>query len=398
MAPAQPFAGSPEEYWTVIERLRRQRQEECLGIRADYSIHSAFGSTILPTELFVEWVVKERTRAFRDGLNRGRLDFDASAAGACVSKTSQQGCDDYRREVALGTACADDPQVVGRVQTGQYCEREEDCAGSDNTCVYLDNACPGSACLARARSGESCADRRCVEGARCAVDAALALCVTAAPLTEGEVCQPFQCAEGLFCSNGRSCRRYVEALACQTNGDCPHLEVCLLESGATSGLCGPGRNAGEVCHRTSPTEDDCSFTTDCRPRGDGVAVCTDVWARSGEICRNTGANGGIVCIEGFCDIANAATQEGVCVPLLGPGQACTLGNCAAGLECEVNGCQPIGERCGSSSCSTAMYCAHGGEHDGQCRPLTPTGSACVRSSGECGFGAACVDNTCRPCP
>jgi hypothetical protein len=391
--PAEPFAGSPEEYWATIERIARARLEECLVVRADYSLGGSFGTRILPTELFVQAIVEERVRAFRSGLDEGRLAFDAAAAGACLLKTSQQSCYEYRRERALGTDCHDDPLVVGRVQTGGFCERWEECASPDDFCDRLENACPASACKLRARSGESCAVRPCVEGTRC-TDVEPYLCVPSpAPGLDGKACSLVGCDAGLFCSTGRTCRRYVERIDCQANGDCPFLEVCLLQSGATSGVCGPGRGAGEVCRPGAFGQHDCSFSTDCRLGADGVPVCTSPWAKPGERCRNTGANGGIVCIEGFCNVLDQ-TQEGICIPLLGQGDTCTLGNCAAGLECTTNGCQPVSsEPCTDSSCSEAMYCTVWG----QCAPATPAGEPC-RASSECGFGSACVDRTCRLCP
>jgi hypothetical protein len=392
--PATPFAGSPEDYWAMSERLLRKRLEECLAVRADYTLGGRFGTRILPTELFVTALVEDRVGAFRGGLDSGRLVFDAAAAGACLSKTEQQSCYDFRREWALGTNCLEDPQIAGAIQTGGYCAREEECVSPGDTCVYRGNACPASACLARAHAGESCADRWCVEGTRCSLEVDPICVAAAAPPTEGQACDPLGCAAGLFCSNGRTCRPYAERIDCRANGDCPFLEVCLLENGVTSGICGPGRGAGEVCRLGPANEQDCSPTTDCRPRSDGVPVCTDVWVKAGELCRNTGSKGGIVCIEGFCDIRNATTQEGVCVPLLGPGEMCFLNNCAAGLDCTTNGCQPVVARCSSSSCPAGLYCAN----NGQCAPVTPPGGQCVPNGDACGPGSACIDGICRLCP
>jgi hypothetical protein len=65
-----------------------------------------------------------------------------------------------------------------------------------------------------------------------------------------------------------------------------------------------------------------------------------VWAPVGALCRNTGGNGGIVCIDGYCDVISSANQQGVCVASAQLGEECYGGSCAPGLECTEAGCQP----------------------------------------------------------
>jgi hypothetical protein len=117
----------------------------------------------------------------------------------------------------------------------------------------------------------------------------------------------------------------------------------LIAPGEGSGHCGPGRAEGEPCRRDVTFESDCAFPLDCRSANGGELTCTNAWVEVGERCRNTGSAGGVVCIDGTCDIKaeDRATQEGICVPLGQAGDPCYVGSCLPGLDCTANGCQPV---------------------------------------------------------
>jgi hypothetical protein len=376
-----PFAGPPEEYWREIERLRRDRFEECLGMRADYDIT---GYQVLPVDYFIERFAESNQRTFRRGLESGRLRFDADAAGACLAKVSSESCEELRRDNALLSECYWESNIVGTVETGGFCERWEECESPDDVCYVTDSFCSSGKCTPRSRPGESCDFIGCIDGARCS-EIQPYVCEASARAKEGESCASSECEAGLFCSGRRLCHEYSEPLGCTAKADCPHLQACLIEPGEGEGICGPGRAVGAACGMGASGEDDCTWAAACRD-----SVCTDVWVPEGATCRNTGSRGGLTCIESRCQILDAMTQEGVCGPFPGEGEVCTVGGCAPGFDCTVDGCTPL-SFCERESCGAGTYCSSSG-----CLPEKAAGEMCSAAD-ECGFAMACVGGICGAC-
>lgn len=337
----EPFPGTPEQYWRALAETTRARRQECLGIRADAD---TLASNIVSATYVIEHEVTRRKSYLAGSLEAGRLRFDRSRAALCLGRVTTQSCEDFRRDSVLAPDCAD-TAMVGLVPRGGECFTSIDCVGGDDYCESLDGKT--AHCAPRARLGEGCAFRACVDGARCP-DAIPPLgqldslkCEPIPTVADGAPCwSAVACAAGSFCTVGSVCRAYGSNLSCADNDDCPYAEPCLIPPGASVGQCGPGRSEGAPCRRDALSRSDCAFPLDCRASGGSDPVCTDTWVGIGERCRNTGSQGGINCIDGTCAVEVRETQEGTCVPLGRLNEACYVGSCMPGLECTAaNGCQ-----------------------------------------------------------
>lgn len=338
--PVEPFQGTTEEYWTFVAQTARAREEECFGVPAAFGM---MNSNVVSAHYLIEAELAWRLRDVQPSIDAGRVHFDRQRAAECLQRLATQSCEELRRDLALHPEGCVDDGLVGLIEPGGVCEQWVDCAGNDFAC-YGTGLDEPRRCTPLSGPGESCDFIGCASGNFCTPTGASNeelpwfTCVPRAPAGVGEPCGESPCAEGLYCSQ-RGCRAYQADMPCLVNADCPYLQVCLVEPGAP-GRCGRAHDEGEPCSG-SAFENDCAFSLDCRPNPQGLAVCTSVWVPVGEMCRNTGSNGGIVCIDGICAIEDAATQEGVCVPSHRLGEACYLGSCAPGLECTAEaGCQP----------------------------------------------------------
>jgi hypothetical protein len=344
MAPVDPFEGTPEQYWRSAAETARMRRQECLGIRADAD--TSGGGQILSAGYIIDAEVAQRESQYAASIGAGRARFDAELAAICLDRLTTQSCDDFRRDVALNRDCIDSA-VLGLVSRGGECAAFIDCADPADFCEG--GTTPPAHCTARAQLNEGCASRPCAPGTVCPAAPIIDLehldqlvCVPDVPGPVGLPCSSSHCVEGALCTAENVCRAYAPSSPCQKNADCTYHEACLIAPGGGSGHCGPGRAEGEPCRRDSAFESDCAFPLDCRSTNGGELTCTNTWVRVGERCRNTGSAGGVVCIDGVCDIKaeDRATQEGICVPLGDVGAPCYGGSCLPGLDCTASGCQP----------------------------------------------------------
>jgi hypothetical protein len=337
--PLEPFDGTTEEYWTQVIETELARQEECFGVPADYVM---LNSNVVSAHYVVERELRQRLRSLQPSIDAGRARFDRQVAAACLQRLVNQSCEELLLDLARGEKCVDDA-LIGLVPLGGACEAAIDCASPDQFCYGRPPNEP-LVCTPLSGPGQPCdfigctRDSECVQTKPDPSDMPAFTCVAKPPAREGEACNFGSCAEGLLCLN-QVCRVYRPNASCASNLDCPHLQVCLRDPTGSNGHCGRPRAEGESCGGTS-AENDCAYSFDCRANAQGQTVCTSVWAPIGALCRNTGANGGIVCIDGNCDVVSSASQEGVCVAADQLGEECYLGSCAPGLECTAAGCQP----------------------------------------------------------
>lgn len=337
--PVAPFEGTTVEYWIQVAETGMARQEECFGVPSAYG---ELGSNVVSAHFLIEHELKQRLRDFQPSIDAGRVRFDRQAAGACLHRMLWQSCQELLLDLSANHVCVDDA-LVGLIEPGGACERSVECASRDLFCYGESSQAP-TVCQPLSGPGESCDFIACAKGNECvqakpnSLEPPALTCVPAPPKREGEACNGGGCAEGLYCVN-LSCRAYQPGMPCAANFDCLYLEVCLKDPTGAKGHCGRARNEGEPCSGT-PGENDCAFSFDCRANEQKQLVCTSVWAPVGALCRNTGGNGGIVCIDGYCDVISSANQQGVCVAAAQLGEECYSGSCAPGLDCTAAGCQP----------------------------------------------------------
>jgi hypothetical protein len=253
-----------------------------------------------------------------------------------------QSCEELLLDIARNDRCVDGA-VIGSVPPGGACELAVDCDRSDHVCFGPSSQEP-RVCTPLAGPGQSCDFIGCTPGNECALtgpdpfDPPAFTCVTKPLVREGDVCSFGSCDLGLVCLN-QACRPYRPDAPCTSNTDCLYLQACLRDPTGKNGHCGRPRAEGETCSGT-PFDNDCAFSFDCRANAQSQLVCTSVWVPVGALCRNTGSNGGIVCIDGYCDVISSTNQEGVCVAAHQLGEQCYVGGCAPGLDCTEAGCQP----------------------------------------------------------
>jgi hypothetical protein len=338
--PVEPFDGTTEEYWTQVVETELARQEECFGVPADYVM---LASNVVSAHYLIEREVEQRLRNLQPSIDAGRARFDRQVAAECLQRMVTQTCEELLLDMARGKRCVDDA-LVGLVPLGGACEQAIDCSSPDQLCYGRPPNEP-LVCTPRSGPGQSCdfigctRDSECVQTGSDPSDIPAFTCVAKPPAGEGEGCNSSNdCPEGLLCLN-RACRAYQVSAPCASNIDCLHPQACLRDPAGVNGHCGRPRAEGEACSGT-PFDNDCAFSLDCRADAQGQLACTSVWAPIGALCRNTGANGGIVCIDGYCDVVSSSNQEGVCVAANQLGDECHVGSCAPGLECTEAGCQP----------------------------------------------------------
>jgi hypothetical protein len=281
-------------------------------------------------------------------LAAGTLHFNASAAAKCVTELSAcNGIDSFTegscREVYEGSA-----------QTGEACQRNEDCAGD----AYCEGSgCPGQ-CRPRKSSGEPCQY------------------TTDCSYSTGVV----------FCDYDA-----MPASVCRT-----------LQAGAKAGL-------GELCTRRRSADTWVTCTDDLWCGIDETLGADAAQGRclaplkTGDPCRDSDD----VCVGGLCD-----TTSGVCVePVLKnkAGDSCdksklivcdpTLGlRCNDQGTCDGSGDGTQGSRCLSGDfqpgCDAGLYCAMTDDTPtGICQPWLAAGAACSANAA-CESGVC--DATCQP--
>lgn len=337
--PVEPFDGTTEEYWTQVVETELARHQECFGVPADYVMLS---SNVVSAHYLIERELRQRLRNVQPSIDAARVRFDRQIAAECLQRMVAQTCEELLLDAARGDRCVDDA-LIGLVPLGGSCAQAIDCSSPGHFC-YGGPPDEPPVCTPLSGPGQSCdfigctRDSECVQTRPDPLDMPAFTCVATPPAGEGERCSFDDCAEGLLCLK-QVCRAYQASAPCASNTDCPYLQVCLHDPTGANGHCGRPRAEGEACSGT-PFENDCAFSLDCRADAQGQLACTSVWAPTGALCRNTGAKGGIVCIDGYCDVVSSANQEGVCAPAHQLGDECYLGSCAPGLECTEAGCEP----------------------------------------------------------
>jgi hypothetical protein len=337
--PVEPFAGTTEEYWTQVVQTELAREEECFGVPAD---HVMLGSNVVSAHFWVEQQVEQRLRDVQPSIDAGFARFDRQIAAACLQRMLTQSCEALLLDVAHDDKCVDHA-LIGTVPPGGACERAVDCAQPDQFCFGLPPDEP-RVCTSLSGPGQSCDFIGCARGNECVqtrpdiANSPAFTCVPKPLARKGDACSFGDCDQGLVCLN-QVCRDYQLDAPCTSNIDCLYLQACLHDPTGVTGHCGRPRAEGETCSGNA-FDNDCAFSFDCRANAQRQLVCTSVWAPVGALCRNTGANGGIVCIDGYCDVVSSSNQEGVCVAAHQEGEQCFVGSCAPGLDCTEAGCQP----------------------------------------------------------
>jgi hypothetical protein len=336
--PVEPYEGTTTEYWAQVVDTELARQQECFGIPSDYGM---LNSNVVSAHYLVEKELRQRLRYVQPSIDAKRVRFDLQVAAECLERMVTQSCEELLLDVARGDRCVDDA-LIGLVPLGGACEQAIDCSSRDQFCYGPPDA--PRVCTLLSRPGQPCdfigctRDSECVQTRPDPLETPAFTCVAKPPAGEGEPCSFGGCAQGLFCLN-QVCHSYHPGASCASNTDCVYLEVCLFDPTGEHGHCGRPRAEGESCGGNS-LENDCAFSFDCRADTQGRVACTSVWAPIGALCRNTGVNGGIVCIDGYCDVVSSSNQQGVCVAAHQLGDECFVGSCAPGLECSEAGCQP----------------------------------------------------------
>jgi hypothetical protein len=337
--PVEAFDGTTEDYWTQVAETELARQEACFGVPADYVM---LNSNVVSAHYLVEKELRQRLRYVQPSIDAERVRFDRQVAAECLQRMVTQSCEELLLDVARDDRCVDHA-LIGLVPLGGACEQAIDCSSRDQICYGRPPDGP-RVCTALSGPGQSCDFIGCTRGSECVqtgpapFDTPAFTCAAKPPAGEGEECSFGGCAEGLVCLN-QVCRTYQAEAPCASNIDCLYLQVCLRDPSGVNGHCGRPRAEGEACSGMA-AENDCAFSFDCRADAQSRLVCTSVWAPIGALCRNTGGNGGIVCIDGYCDVVSSANQQGVCVAANQLGDKCHVGSCAPGLECTEAGCQP----------------------------------------------------------
>jgi len=251
---------------------------------------------------------------------------------------------------------------------GAACVASTECLGGH--CMRSSDRCPGT-CDRGGGPGAACAQREecrlglvCVEG-RCATPGALD-----AP------CLSTTCELGLVCDAGT--------------------DTCITP-----------RTSAQPC--TNGAEDPCAFPL----------VCTDTSGTS--LCGVGGGDTGSCSPTAPCG-PSLRCAGSLCVPLVGPGEACTLDdNCPLRFSCSGGLCTPDSLEGGPCSATLACYegacrmstcqrlavggsCDPGGDQvcTGYCEAglcAAPRGeSAMCTKDAQCAAPAACLANRCAACP
>ncbi|MBI5497567.1 MAG: hypothetical protein HY904_21325 [Deltaproteobacteria bacterium] len=338
-------------------------------------------------------------KVIRDGMDRGRVTYDAPLAAECdrlgVAELAPDGSHAafLERAAAAGAlaltlppACLD--FVRGLQPLGEPCGHHVECAPGDGgaSCVDIGAGCQGH-CVPSATEGEPCGlprARLCARGLACSAPWSGAEGTCIRPGARGQPCQavnpPAQsCETGLVCSSSGVCGDRLGADAgCQAPTDCAQELVC------RGGRCHPPAGAGETC--TSDSECEACLLCARVPEPWGAGACTAP-ALVGQPCTAARCAPPGVCFNGTC-VQGKALGEACTDDLSG---ADPVHDCRGGLVCAGNPpvCQAPGEvgagcRAPASSFGTRGTCRWGftcarpaaSATEGTCLPPARLGQAC----------------------
>jgi hypothetical protein len=129
----------------------------------------------------------------------GRMEYDASAAGGCVSASASLSCAEYAAlssgggNTSLAGTCQ--PFLIPKVANDGACSEDDECT-SDN-CVQTSSSMDGT-CQALPGAGEPC-DGNCIDGSYCGyasgetMETCIALVANGAPCTVDDECTSGYC-------------------------------------------------------------------------------------------------------------------------------------------------------------------------------------------------------------
>jgi hypothetical protein len=278
--------------------------------------------------------------------------------------------------VCRGATCPRSCQPLGAV--GEVCSVSSDCQGSlycrlsattpglgqcaafggeDAGCDAVTRcgslACVGGHCQTLPGAGEPCLGGRCDAASHCVVSLDAGACqlrldagaacgaqddCLAGLLCLGGACEPAQVAAGALCAPPQTCQdATLTCLGPEDAGVCAAplaAGPCALDTDCQAQLgCLPLPDGGAECGARQPAGASCSSSRQCQLDAECSAGACAPRPLLGQAC-----GPGVTCLEGLCGAGYAADGGGLCVPLLGPGRACTLDwQCASG-RCSLGSC------------------------------------------------------------
>lgn len=261
-----------------------------------------------------------------------------TSSGECCLGSCSGGVCGNAAPTGPGTCNSSNPCPHGQPCINGYCQGCTDCT--------RDEHCPGN---------------RCVNGC-CETGA----CGTTDPNCTG-VCPTVDCAGGMCdLATGTCCTQDFQYCDAQT--DCCS-GFCIVEPGATSGMCARTGALGTACHLDS----------DCAP----VGICLSGTCQCGA--------GGASCTMGTECCSQTCDANGACTPNGDPGDPCRFTtDCRTGSCVAINGCG--GTCAGDQDCQSnpGSVCT-GGRccFDPRCANVCQGENDCPNSSQGCVSGTCC---------
>lgn len=153
----------------------------------------------------------------KEGVDAGRLKYDATLAGSCVGKIEGQ-CSALLQDGPFdGGGC--EKVFVGLVANGGDCAQGNECASADSTCVIAQGEKLGK-CQAIPKEGEACPGFVCADGFVCGSVNMMDVCVK--PKADGEACSSsIECVSEYCDFTGGKCgQKKALGDACTTSYEC----------------------------------------------------------------------------------------------------------------------------------------------------------------------------------
>jgi hypothetical protein len=252
--------------------------------------------------------------SLESAVKAGRVTYASAEAAACIAAYPSLSCSDF----LIGPSVCSAP-LSGTAESGAACFADGDCSGS-NYCKGVGNgnsACQGK-CAPLLAAGSACTmTEECVVGYTCSGEPPNLTCISERhPIASlGGSCAPVApTGPAILCGPGLRCNR--QTLTCATTA-----------------------NEGDAC---TPGEGMCVTFTYC----DSSSKSCRPDPGSGGMCGSTPAGELMTCLPGlYCKLPSDISPIGTCVPLGGPGAACS-GN----FECASDSCDSQTGEC-STPCT-----------------------------------------------
>lgn len=382
-------------------------------------------------------------------VDAGTLQFDESAAAACLRDLTRAGAHCIRDFVTCGVtspgvrgvvfvstfkACGaatcgeqefcdsdcETPTCVPYRQPGQSCGLREQCDPATGHCPDVSDG-GAKTCVAFFTEGEACTPGLCLPGSDCRIDGADSGCV--ARLADGESCaSDFECSAGHCRRSDNRCGFTPLGAGCRSADECGNpvhvpMRICKglrlePDGGARDpGVCTAQASRGDACQRAwAPEGFVCSDGLACL---DGECVTAAPYSRPlGAECplrfgtvSGDSYFGSAACQEGFtCQSTSSSLTVGRCgIPKVA-GAACTERyECESGLRCVPGAsgrvCTPVsgvGEPCTFERCFDELACFPQQDGGFECQQPGAVGGACTSYHfRSCVDGARCVSSVCE---